>query len=79
MTMPSDNKELPSKIMEIIGKNTPGEPLRLFSPTKIEALIADQCRLARRKETKLYEDWCNNDTTTHIEDFIEYRVKSLEE
>ena len=34
-------------------------------------------RLARIDENKLYEEWFNNDDTTHIEDFIENRLNQL--
>jgi len=75
--MPSDNKELSTKIDEWYNDwNVSPMPTRIKA--KLEALIADQCRLARVEETKLYEDWFNNDNTTHVEDFIEDRVKILE-
>lgn len=43
----------------------------------VKALLTERERLSRIDETKLYEDWFNNDSTTHIEDFIEDRLAHL--
>ena len=45
----------------------------------IQALINQKEKEARLEENKRYEEWFNNDENTHIEDFIERRIKQLKE
>ena len=42
-------------------------------------LINQKEKESRLEENKRYEEWFNNDENTHIEDFIERRIKQLKE
>jgi hypothetical protein len=90
MTMPSDNKELRSRVVKIVvnvcassGECSVAEPCNycLEDTDKVLALIADQCRLAVIEELKQHApEWVEINEDGTINPSVVYdRIKTLED